>query len=553
MTSRRDFLALLGKTTFGSLMLAPVLETFGNYNNHIHANPLTPELKKHLANVPLAGISPTNKDDVVLAKGLKSQLLISWNTPINPEESFGFNNDFTCFIPMNKHTKDDGLLWVNLESTDPLFVSGFNYRKPEEDRTKDQVDQEMKTVGGAIVRVKKINGKWTFIPDDSYNRRLDANTQIPFNWDEKIAGSHIATGTHSNCSGGITPWGTVLSCEENYDQFAGETVYDENNQPSHKKSNSGWDMFYNFPPEHYGWVVEIDPFSGKAQKHVALGRFAHECCTLKKLNDGRVIAYTGDDANDEFIYKFISSKPGSLKEGTLYAADTINGKWIPLDFEKQPLLQKKFNHQTEVLIRCREAARLLGATPQNRPEDIELDPLTGNVIIALTNNKPKGDYHGSLLKIVEKDGMHDALTFTAETMLTGGEETGFSCPDNLVFDLSGNLWFTSDISGGSMNKPDKPYAAFKNNGLFVVVRHGKEAGKIIQIASAPNDAEFTGPWFSPDYKSLFLSVQHPGEQSTSLTDLTSTWPHDADGIPKPSVITIEGDLMDKLNYLKELT
>jgi Predicted phosphatase len=86
----------------------------------------------------------------------------------------------------------------------------------------------------------------------------------------------------------------------------------------------------------------------------------------------------------------------------------------------------------------------------------------------------------------------------------------------------------------------------------VLIRHGEEAGKIIQIASAPMDAELTGPWFSPDYKTLFLSVQHPGEQSGSLEKLTSTWPHDADGIPKPSVVCIQGALIEKLNHLDKL-
>lgn len=552
MKTRRDFLSLLGKATLSSVMIGPVLESFGNYNNRIAPSPLSEEEKKHLRNVVMEGLKPTDKDDLVLTRALKSNMLIKWNTPINETEMFGYNNDFTCFIPVDADHPNDGFLWVNHEYTHPLFVSGYDYTDKNQQRTKEQVEKEMKSVGGAIVRVKKINGKWEFIPNDTYNRRLDANTSIPFNWDEKIKGSDHAIGTHSNCSGGITPWGTILSCEENYDQFAGETKYDDHGNPYHEDSDYGWDKFYAYPPEHYGWVVEIDPFTGKAQKHIALGRFAHECCTLKKLDDGRIVAYTGDDANDEFIYKFISSKPGSLKEGTLYVADTENGTWIPLDYEKQPLLREKFKNQTEVLIRCREAARMLGATPQNRPEDIEIDPLTGHIIIALTNNKPKGDYHGSLLKITEENGRHDALTFTPETLLTGGEETGFSCPDNLVFDLSGNLWFTSDISGGSMNREDKPYTAFKNNGLFVLIRHGEASGKIIQLASAPKDAEFTGPWFTPDYKTLFLAVQHPGEQTKSLSNPTSTWPHDSDGIPKPAVVTIEGDLLDKLNYLNVL-
>ena len=474
---------------------------------------------------------------------------MKWNDPISDADRFGFNNDFTCFIPIKKNISNDGLLWVNHEYSSRLFVSNYSMGA---ERTLEQVEKEMYSVGGSIVRVKEINGKWEMVKNDPLNRRITAKTSIPFNWDEPIKGSRSAMGTHSNCSGGITPWGTILTCEENYDSFYGETVYDANNQPTHVPSSYGWEKFYNNPPEHYGWVVEIDPFTGIGQKHIALGRFSHECCTLVQLPDNRIVAYTGDDMNNEFIYKFISSKPNSLKEGTLYVADTINGVWIPIDFASQPLLHARFKDQTDVLIRTREAARMLGATPQNRPEDIEIDPLTGNVIIALTNNSAVGDYHGTILKLIEDNGKHDSLQFTSDSLATGGLDSGFTCPDNLVFDLSGNLWFTSDMSGRLMNQPMGPYfPSFKNNGLYVLLRHGKNKGEIIQIASAPNDAEFTGPWFSPDYKTLFLSVQHPGERSISLNALTSTWPQDEDGIPKPSVITIKGELLDKLNRLNQ--
>ena len=187
-------------------------------------------------------------------------------------------------------------------------------------------------------------------------------------------------------------------------------------------------------------MIEINPLDGTAQKHVALGRFAHECCTLYELDDKRIVAYTGDDKNNEHLYKFISSERHSLKEGTLYVADTINGKWLALDWANQPILKRKFKNQTEVLIRAREAAKLLGATALNRPEDIEIDPITGHILVSLTNNTTKGDYHGSILKIEETNGDFDALSFKASTYRSGGETDGFSCPDNLAFDLAGNLW-----------------------------------------------------------------------------------------------------------------
>ena len=352
-------------------------------------------------------------------------------------------------------------------------------------------------------------------------------------------------GTFANCSGGVTPWGSILTCEENYDSFYGETVHE--NGKSKRVYNSyyyGWDKHYDNPPEHYGWVVEVNPLTGQARKLIALGRCAHECATMHQTSDGRLVVYTGDDCNDECLYKFIGSKPGSLEEGTLYVANTETGTWISLDYASQPVLQKHFSNQTEVLIRLREAAKLVGGTPLNRPEDIEIDPLTGHVLISLTNNKPKGDYLGSILKIVEDNQDKTSLTFKSDVFLAGGEGNWFACPDNMAFDPKGNLWITSDISGSAVGKG--PYEKFGNNGLFLVPAHGPNKGNVLQIASAPVDAEFTGPYFAPDGKTLFLSVQHPGENSASLTELSSNWPNGGNEIPKPSVVAISGKALDEL-------
>ena len=548
--NRRSFISFIGKASLGAIVVPPFLMSSGNSPSPITGEKIAKETLERLKKVVLKSINPSEKDDLVLANGLHYHPIIKWGDPINKFDTFGFNNDFTCFIPLDDKNPKDGLLWVNHEYMNPLFVSEYNYRNKNQKRTKEQVDKEMYQVGGSIVRIKEENGTWNVVENDPLNRRITAKTPMKINWDSPIKGATTVIGTLANCSGGITPWKTFLTCEENYDNFYGETIYDQNNNPQHKPSTYyNWEQFYTYPPEHYGWVVEINPKDGSSQKHIALGRFAHECCTLYELEDKRVVAYSGDDANDEHLYKFISSKPSSLKEGTLYVADTINGKWLPLDWEQQPILKQQFKNQTEVLIRAREASKLLGATPLNRPEDIEIDPISGNILISLTNNKPKKDFHGSILKIEETNGKFDALTFSTSTYIAGGKETGFTCPDNLAFDLAGNLWITSDISGSSMNKKDNQYTSFKNNALYVIPRHGKDAGNVIRVASAPKDAELTGPWFSPDGKTLFLSVQHPGEQTKELTNPTSRWPFDEDNIPKPAVVAISGDLIEKMNRL----
>ena len=518
--NRRDFLNFLGKGVFVTSFSPAVLKAMGN---------ITSQSSK-------LGIAPSRLDEVILAPGLEYEILISWGDKISAKDKFGFNNDYIGFVQGSK--KSEGFLWVNHEYVHPLFFSS----KPAEQKTLSDIKKEMYNVGGSFFKIKRKRGKWDIDLSDSLNKRVSALDKIEFDNGIIIKGSDTGVGTLANCSGHITPWKTVLTCEENYDMFYGER---NRKDGSIIKSsyNLGWIKHFPFPPEHYGWVVEIDPFSNKKRKLISLGRCAHECAHLKELDDGRLVVYTGDDIDNGCIYKFVSNNPKDLTNGTLYVASLETKKWIPLEYDKHTILQKEFDSQLEVLTYLREASKLVGGTELDRPEDIDIDPLSQGVFIALTNNYSKNNLHGSILKITERDNKHDAEEFEFEYLVSGGEETGFSCPDNLIFDKIGNLWFTSDITGSKLNTPS--YEKFGNNGLFVLLRNGDFAGKIIQVASAPVEAEFTGPCFSPDWKTLFLSVQHPGEKSRSLDNLTSTWPK-VKGGPKPSVITITGKLLEQI-------
>lgn len=477
----------------------------------------------------LPSLPPSLEDNLILADGLNSNILIRWGDEINAHQKFGFNNDFIAFHPL---AKDRGLLWINHEYVNPLFIKGSA-------RNKTNVEAEMLEVGGSIIEIQKQDDNWTLVKESLYNRRLDAFTKIPFAWDQPLMQSTTAMGTMGGCAGGYTPWGTFLSCEENTDFYWGDR---NRSGEETTKAFLEWNKYYPNPPEHYGYVVEIEPKTGKAKKLVSLGRCAHECAAVTKAKNGKIVAYTGDDTVNEHLYKFISDSHDSLEKGKLYVANLEKGEWISLDINDQPVLKKNFKNQTEIQMFTREAAKLVGATPLDRPEDIEFDPLTGHVLIALTNNKRNNNYYGSILKIVENDNDPGSLKFSHDTFLSGGKERGFACPDNMVFDPSGNLWFTTDMSGDAVNTG--PYEGLGNNGLYVFLRTGESKGKVLRIATAPRDAEFTGPCFSPDYKTLFLSVQHPGEQSESLTKLTSHWPDG--GIPKSAVVTINGPLLDKI-------
>jgi secreted PhoX family phosphatase len=529
--SRRQFLQFLGASS--------TLPLVGGF-----AGCQTLKKKADLKALGFSHVPATEKDDLLLASGLSYKILISYDEPINSNgEKFGYNNDYIAYLPINEN---EGWLWVNHEATNPLFTLG---RKIGDPITKAQVDSEMKRVGGSLLHIKNTAEHWEIVKNSKHNKRWDAKTPIPFAANAVVDGARTAIGTLANCAGGVTPWNTFLTAEENYHDYYGEKVYLDNGKTSWVPGAryAMWEKFYKHSPEHYGWIVEIDPKTKKAKKHTSMGRFAHECATVTRAKDGRIVVYTGDDANDQCLYKFISNSDKDLDRGTLYVADTVNGVWISLDIENNSKLKTRFKTQIEVQIRTREAAALVGGTPLNRPEDIEIDPRTGEVLVCLTNNKARGDFMGSILKVKESNQDHGSLTFATDTLITGGDDNGFACPDNMVFDRVGNLWFTTDISGGSIGKT--PYAHLGNNGLFFVPMSGVNAGFAFRMASAPVGAEFTGPCFSPDYKTLFLSVQHPGEKTDDINNPSSRWPDFGKSLPRPAVVTIQGELLNKIQSL----
>jgi len=249
------------------------------------------------------------------------------------------------------------------------------------------------------------DGSWTFQADER-NRRITGYTPIRLTGaaagSAYVRGATEVSGSVGNCSGGVTPWGTILSCEENVDDY-GLPVDDE---------GSGWDASY--VPQHQGWVTEVDPFnpSSMPRKHTAMGRFRHENAAIIVSPTGQVVVYMGDDASDAHVYKFVSSgavDPNNreanlslLESGKLYVADFQNGRWLLLDYEAQERLRTAqdedgnplFTSQADVLGRAVEAARVLRGTPTDRPEDIEVHPYTGEVYIAFTNNARHGNFHG---------------------------------------------------------------------------------------------------------------------------------------------------------------
>ncbi|MFL0363501.1 alkaline phosphatase PhoX [Bacillus sp. PK3_68] len=494
---------------------------------------------KKVSGVNFRPIKPTDKDALVLPRGFKYDVVAAYGDVINEKgETFGYNNDFTMFFPI-KGSNERGLLWVNHEYTSDLWVTGPQNKDGK--YTKAQIEKMLYNQGGSIIEVYKEDGTWKMDTTSQFARRITGLTPFrltgPAKGSKAVGGTDVVQGTFANCSGGKTLWNTVLSAEENYESTSSAASLNET---------------------HYGWIVEVDPFNPgfSPRKHTALGRFHHENAAMGLTNDGRVAVYMGDDKTDACVYKFISknkyiksrkqANSDLLEEGTLYAASLSKGEWIALTIEavrkkaagNQELLNK-FQTQADVLVHAHEAAILLGATPTDRPEDVEISPFDKSVFIAHTNNSKHGNIHGHITRFLEENDDLGSLTFDFEIFACGGRQSGFSAPDNLTFDSDGNLWTVTDISSSSVNKG--VFSSFKNNGVFVIPTTGKNEGEAFQFASAPVEAELTGPCFTDDETTLFLAVQHPGEETTNIHKPTSMWPHrKGDNQPRPAVVAITG-------------
>jgi uncharacterized protein len=397
-------------------------------------------------------------------------------------------------------------------------------------------------------------------------------------------------GTFSNCAGGKTPWGTLLTCEENFHlSFANLNALTQGDprQAIHTRyglpagaSAGRWELFHSRfdlaqepnEPFRFGWVVEIDPYDPTfvPKKHTALGRTRHEGATCGVAPDRRVVMYSGDDERFDYLYKFVSDGAfdprnraanfGLLDAGTLYVGkfnDDGTGEWLPLVFGQDPLTTANgFAPQAEVLINTRGAADLLGATKMDRPEDIEANPVNGKVYCVMTNNTSRtaqqvdgpnpraNNRHGHLIELTEDGGDAAAATFTWEIFILCGDLANpddgtffagydptlvspISTPDNLTFDGTGNLWIATDGQTATFQK---------NNGIFAVPVEGPERGHVRQFLSGPVGCEICGPEFTPHFTTLFCAIQHPGEGGT-LESPKSTWP-DGTTPPRPSVIAI---------------
>ncbi len=386
-------------------------------------------------------VPPNREDDIVVPHGYEQAVVIGWGDPVVPgaprfdvnkqtpeaqARQFGYNNDYTMILPL----KDDrrALLVCNHEYTDEYLM--FPTGRYDDDTIKKIA---MTAHGMAIVGIERVGRSGQWLRDRSlprYNRRITVHTEFrltgPAAADARVG--RTAYGTFGNCSGGVTPWGTVLSGEENFNGYFDVTgtvaaehsaSFSRYGVPTAKVTGKGWSTVESrfdlsrTPTEAYrfGWVVEVDPYDPKSTpcKRTMLGRLKHEGATVTLTADGRIAVYTGDDERGEYIYKFVSKGRYNrhhrkanfdlLDHGTLYVAkftgdgteDGISdgtGQWIPLTSDTESFVAGM--SVAEMLINTRFAGDKAGATRMDRPEDIERNPVTGRVYAALTNNSNRG-------------------------------------------------------------------------------------------------------------------------------------------------------------------
>lgn len=547
---RRTFLSYLGT---GTAALAAASAGLGVLDGKVSAMSPTADhmfgFKTNKVSGYFKPIKPSKADRLILPEGYRYDVVAAFDDVINQAgEKFGQGSDYNAYFPIDG-SSTRGLLVNNHEYTNIFALGPVADSGP----TKEQTEKALYYQGMSVIEVyQDEKGIWKMDTNSKYARRINGFTMFDLTGPAKgipaLKGATRAQGTFANCSGGVTFWNTVLSCEENFSDLAGEA---------------------NLTDTHYGWVVEVDPFDGKfLKKHTALGRFNHENTAMGLTTDKRVVVYMGDDKKDACVYKFISNgkfdpakgraNSALLEEGTLYVANLKKGEWVPVTYEalskalanenfKAPTgvkgtreeLLEKYKSQGDVVTYCHEAALILGGTPTDRPEDIEISPFDNTVFICHTNNDSHGNIHGHITRIFENKNDLGSTGFDFEIFAAGGRQSGFSSPDNLAFDSNGNLWVVTDISTSSHNTG--VYKSFMNNGLFVIPTTGPNMGEAMQFASGPRDSELTGPFFTPDERTLFLSVQHPGEMTTDLSKPTSTWPNrPGDKMARCGVVAISG-------------
>ena len=592
---------------------------------------------------------PANKapmtDAITVPEGYDVKVLVSWGDSLNlkpnwdtagamtkaiQERCYGAHTDGMHYFPFpgplgNKR----GLLVTNSEYCDPGLVCNTTSYATDT-ISQDMVDAQLAAHGVNVVTIGKQffgkdRGEWEIERLSPFNRRITGYT--PCKVSGPAAGHPLlqtaadptgtkVLGTLNNCAMGYTPWGTYLTCEENFNGYFGANgPFAQTNMEKRYGLTAGgfgyrwheadprFDMNVNRnEPNRFGWIVEIDPWDPKSTpvKRTALGRTKHEGATVVVGDDNVVAVYSGDDERNDYAYKFVCAKKlnrhnpkanrNLLDKGTLYVAKFNNdgsGQWIPLlpgtigvdgvALRANPNFAGADDEEVLalILIRTRMAADAVGATMMDRPEWVTVHPTTGEVYMTLTNNsqrggipasinnpngsttaasakpavdaanpRPDNDY-GHIIRWRENGGNVAALGFdwdifvqcgdkaTAKTLgasYTPGEYDGqivgykgningddYGAPDGVWIDKDGRLWIETDQGGDATGD-------WANIGGNMLLCADIATGETKRFLTSVPKSEVTGVITTPDGRTMFVGIQHPGEDWTGSFTARSTWP-----------------------------
>jgi secreted PhoX family phosphatase len=523
------------------------------------------------------------------------------NTAEEQALQMGMHHDALHYYPLDGSRR--GLLAINQEYTD----DGLLHADGQKTWTLEKVRKAQASHGITVIEVELKDDRWQVVRPSRYARRITANTPFaiggpaaghPLMKTAADPAGRLVLGTIANCAAGKTPWGTYLSGEENFDNYF--TAPDD--RTAHEKRwGIGKATWYRWPehdrrfdtlhtpnePNRFGWIVEVDPMDPASTpvKRTALGRAQHEGAWVAVTQDGRAVVYSGEDSRFEYIYKFVSrdriapagngrtaaqANAELLDHGTLHVAKFEadgSGRWIPMVHGQGPLTPANgFADAGEVLIKTRQAADLLGATKMDRAEWLTIEPGTRWVYCALTNNRERGQQgfpgadaanprsNNTMGQIIrwKEEGDFSGERFEWNHLLLAGDPAAerpeargnlrgdiFSSPDTIAFDARGVLWIGSDVGSSVMGKGEM--AAFGNNQLLAC---NPVTGAVRRFLTGPVGCELTGATWTPDGRTLFVNIQHPGESPRDRNDPAnprrySNWPDfHPEGRPRSATVVI---------------
>jgi secreted PhoX family phosphatase len=506
-------------------------------------------------------------------------------------------------LPYGSESSAHGLLVMNHEYTDEglLHPGGFA------DWSAEKVRKSQHAHGLSVIEVRLAGGRWDVVRPSKHARRITARTPMRISGPAAgaaalrtaadPAGTEVI-GTINNCAHGCTPWGTYLACEENFNTYFANSGSMPANHRRYGITPKGlryrWHEFderfdagkHPNEPNRFGWIVEFDPFDpqSKPVKRTALGRVKHEGAVMTSAADRRIVIYTADDGAFEYIYKFVSRDPWTpsdraanrdlLDHGTLFVAQFHEdgaGEWVPLVHGNGKLTAAGgFEDQADILIRTRAAADAVGATRMDRPEWIAVHPGTQEVYCTLTNNSNRGtpripglnaanprpnNVFGHIIRWREEGGdpaagrfRWDVFAFAGDPRHPDPERHGnvkgdaYGSPDGLWFDDAGILWIQTDVSAGTQNRGH--YERLGNNMMLAA---DIRTGETRRFLTGPRGCEVTGVIATPDGRTMFVNIQHPGEPPKGNNDpgnpqAYSTWPDGAaGGRPRAATLVIRKD------------